>query len=28
VVKVPLVFPGLASPVTLPAATASMPHTG
>ena len=28
VVKVPLVFPGLASPVTLPTATASMPHTG
>jgi hypothetical protein len=28
VVKVPLVFPGLASPVTLPPATASMPHTG
>jgi membrane-associated protease RseP (regulator of RpoE activity) len=28
VVKVPLVFPGLASPVALPAATASMPHTG
>jgi hypothetical protein len=28
VVKVPLVFPGLASPITLPPATATMPHTG
>jgi hypothetical protein len=28
VVSVPLVIPGLTSPLRLPAATASMPHTG